>query len=58
MKSWQATVEVNYDASHWEIVTVKANTERKARMFVKEKLTKQGYFAIKIISIIGSESND
>lgn len=55
MKVWQATVQLNYDASHWEVVTVKANTERKARLFVEEKLKKQGYFAVQIISIVGSE---
>ena len=55
MKVWQATVQLNYNASHWEVVTVKANTERKARLFVEEKLKKQGYFAVQIISIVRSE---
>ena len=52
MKSWQAVVQLNYDASHWKIVTTKANTERKARMSIEDKLKKQGYFAIQIISIV------
>ena len=55
MKTWQATVQVNYDASHWEIVTVKANTERKARIAVENKLKSNGYFAVQIIAVVESK---
>ena len=55
MKSWQAVVQLNYDASRWEIVTVKANTERKARIAVENKLKNNGYFAVQIISVIESK---
>ena len=52
MKSWQAVVQLNYDASHWKITTTKANTERKARISIEDKLRKQGYFATQIISVV------
>ena len=51
MKRWKATIEVNLDASHWEIITVKANTELKARTFVENKAKKMGFFHTKIVSI-------
>jgi hypothetical protein len=51
MKKWEATVEVNMDASHWETIEVEANTERKARKFVEEKAKKIGFFFVKIVSI-------
>ena len=51
MKYWQAIVEVNMDASHWETIEVKANTERKARKLVEEKAKKMGFFFVNIVSI-------
>ena len=51
MKKWIATIEVNYDASHWETIEVEANTERKARKFVEEKTKKMGFCCSRIISI-------
>ena len=32
MKTWEVTAELNMDASHYESIIVKANTERKARI--------------------------
>ena len=51
MTKWVATIEVNYDASHWETIKVEANTERKARKFVEEKAKKMGFCCSRIISI-------
>ena len=51
MKRWKATVQVNLDASHWEIIEVKANTERKARIAVEEKAIKMGFRYPQIIAI-------
>ena len=37
MKTWKVTAELNMDASHYESIIVKANTERKARIIGEEK---------------------
>ena len=37
MKTWEITAELNMDASHYESIIVKANTERKARIIGEEK---------------------
>lgn len=41
MKIWEVSFEVFWDASHIENVVVKANTERKAIIFAKEKVEKK-----------------
>ncbi len=46
MKKWKVTAELNMDASHYEIVIVKANTERKARIFAEEQFKKNGAFFV------------
>lgn len=50
MKQWEIKAEVNMNASHIEIITINANTERKARIIANEKL-KKNYFAVNIISV-------
>ena len=42
MKKWLASVELNWDASNVINVTVKANTERKARIFAEKEALKCG----------------
>ena len=51
IKTWEITAEVNMDASKMVSVEIKANTERKAIMFVKEKLKKDGYFQVLIRNV-------
>lgn len=41
MKRWTITAELFMLANHIETVTVKANTERKARIFACEAFTKK-----------------
>ena len=50
IKSWLVACEVNMDASHWEELIVKANTERKARSFAMNELYKKGFFHVNIVS--------
>ena len=52
MKHWEAEAKLNRDMQHIVTVTVKANTERKARMFAEEKVRKTyNCFTVDIISI-------
>ena len=37
IKKWKVTAELNMNASHVESVIVRANTERKARIFATER---------------------
>lgn len=46
MKTWEVTAELNMDASHYETIVVKANTERKARIFAEEAFKKNGAFFV------------
>ena len=41
MKRWKVRAELNMDASHYEEVEIKANSERKALILGEEKLKKQ-----------------
>ena len=50
IKSWWVVCEVNMDASHYEKMIVKANTERKARSFAINEFYKQGYKHVNIVS--------
>ena len=50
MKNWLLDYEVNMDASHHEKVTIKSNTERKAKILSEDKLHKAGYFHTRLIS--------
>lgn len=51
IKQWEVTAEINMDASKYKTVTVKANTERKARQFAIKKLKEDGAFFVTNISI-------
>lgn len=46
MKTWEVTAEINMDASHYKTVVVKANTERKARIFAEDAFKKNGAFFV------------
>lgn len=46
MKKWKVTAELNMDASHYETIFVKANTERKAKIFAEEQFKKNGAFYV------------
>lgn len=50
IKTYNVTAELNMCAEKVVTMTVKANTERKARKFAEEKLKKEGYFHIIIFS--------
>ena len=50
IKVWILEYEVNMDAQHHEKITVKANTERKAKILAEKKLHKSGYFFTKLVS--------
>lgn len=51
MKKWKVTAELNMDASHYETVIVKANTERKARIFAEKIFKKNGAFFVTNMTI-------
>ena len=44
IKTWMVTAEVDMDASRHDTVTVKANTERNARIKGEEELKKSHFF--------------
>ena len=46
MKWWEVTAEINMDASRYATVQVRANTERKARIFAEEKMKREGAFFV------------
>jgi hypothetical protein len=46
MKWWEVTAEINMDASRYATVKVRANTERKARIFAEEKMKREGAFFV------------
>lgn len=50
IKSWCVICEVNMDASHEIKMIVKANTQRKAKIFATNRLYKEGYFFVKLVS--------
>lgn len=50
MKVWDVCLKLNWDASRIRNVKVKANTERKARLFAQEKCKKDGAFSADVIS--------
>ena len=41
IKIWKIVAELNWDASNYKSIIVKANTERKARIIGEEKLEKE-----------------
>lgn len=50
IKKWHITCQVNMCAEKKVSIIVAANTELKAKIYAKDKLEKQGYSYIKIIS--------
>lgn len=50
IKSWWVICEVNMDASHEIKMIVKANTQRRAESFAINRLNKEGYFCVKLVS--------
>ena len=46
MKKWKVTAEINMCANRYETVIVKANTERKARIFAEKEFKKNGAFFV------------
>ena len=44
IKEWVVTAEVNMIGSRHDTVTVKANTERKARIKAVEEFKKRGHY--------------
>ena len=50
IKSWEVRCEVNMCAEKEVKVIVKANTEKKAKKFAINKLYKDGYFHVKLLS--------
>ena len=51
MKKWRVTAEINMCTEHYETVEVKANTERKARIFAEKEFKKNGAFFITNMSV-------
>lgn len=61
IKSWKVTAEVNLCAGEYRSVVVKANTERKARIFGMNALKKQDdiFFISKVQVVqIDTENNE
>ena len=50
IKSWWVVCEVNMNASHEIKMIVKANTQRKAESLAINRLYKEGYFFVKLVS--------
>lgn len=46
MKSWKVTAQLNMDASKESTIFVRANTERKARIFATESFKRAGAFHV------------
>ena len=46
IKTWVVTAEVDMDASRHDTVTVKANTEHKARLMAEAAFKKKGHFFV------------
>lgn len=51
IKTWIATAEVDMDASRYDTVIVKANTERKARIMAEDAFKKKGHFFVTNLKI-------
>lgn len=50
VKQWEVTAEINMDASNYKTITIKANTERKAKKFAVEKFKADGAFFVTNVS--------
>lgn len=58
IKEWIVTAEVDMDASRHDTVTVKANTERKARIMAEDAFKKRGHFFVTILEIRKEDTKD
>ena len=58
IKEWIVTAEVDMDASRHDTVTVKANTERKARIMAEDAFKKRGHFFVTDLKIRKEDTND
>lgn len=51
IKKWLVKAEVNMDASHYEIVSIEANTKRKALIFAERYFKNMGFFHVANITV-------
>lgn len=51
MKKWKVTAELNMNAQNYQTIIVKANTERKAKIFAEEIFEKNGAFYITNVTV-------
>ena len=58
MKNWLIKAELFWDASRIETITVRANTERKAKIFAKESFKKKYLNVGNMINIIEVKMED
>jgi len=58
IKTWIVTAEVDMDASRHDTVTVKANTERKARIMAEDAFKKMGHFFVTNLEIRKEDTKD
>lgn len=58
IKTWVVTAEVDMDASRHDTVTVKANTERKARIMAEDAFKKRGHFFVTNLKIRMEDTKD
>lgn len=58
MKNWLIKAELFWDASRIETITVRANTERKAKIFAKESFKKKYPNVGNMINIIEVKMED
>lgn len=55
MKKWKVTAEINMDASRYDTVVVRANTERKAYIFAEKEFKKRGAFYVTNMKVVQEE---
>ena len=55
MKKWKVTAEINMDASRYDTAVVRANTERKARIFAEKEFKKHGAFYVTNMKVVQEE---
>ena len=44
MKTWKVDAELNMDANNRKTIIIRANTERKARIFAEKQFIEEGAF--------------
>lgn len=58
IKTWIVTAEVDMDASRYDTVIVKANTERKAKILAEDAFKKRGHFFVTNLKIRKEDTKD